>query len=643
VGSLFVIRPNIHTSTQSGIDFSVFLIYSIYVPALYWVTFAVNLIGLVLALWLGIYLVSRSPRFNIAWLTALTLWSLSGVFLNVLLALNPPPAMLFHPELMRYVFLFWPAEALVESRNNWLLGWSVAPAVVFWHHATILMRPGRLNIWRWVRIWTGYLLAILSIIAQANAAILFSPENSDPLLISSMRPGSWYAFFGGALLLLTLYSAVNLGRSARSATSTTLRKRFRIMAFATLIAGVIAPVSAAGSAVGLPIPMVVIALLALIAVVIIGYDVARYSAMMEGRTIQRDFFYNLMLLALVLLVYLSASVILILAFQAPQAVIVFIPVLAVVTHSLMSTAARLLDWVFFRKEARQLRSSLQRLMRQAGEGVDLDENLARVLDSLCTSVRATYGLILIYQGDVIRRSATYRWDGGAISLKPEAFAADDVLHLPPGCFQPPLEEAALLVPLYSEKEQLGALVLGRPVNGIRYSDEDVTNLLNLTDRIGEYIAGSRREAEQMKQIVRLSEPAPVLLPADRLVSADVVEDALRNLYDYTYLGDTPLAAMRLTMACLSQGQVTCLERGKAVHAIILESIEKLRPGASTPRDPLPRDWYPYLILKDAYIEEVSNREIMMRLYISEGTFNRTRRGAVRSLARAMGEMEAALS
>ncbi len=163
--------------------------------------------------------------------------------------------------------------------------------------------------------------------------------------------------------------------------------------------------------------MVVISLLALIPVVIIGYDVARYSAMMEGRTIQRDFYYNLALLALVALVYLSASIILILAYQAPQVIVVFIPVLAVVTHSLMSTAARLLDWVFFRKEARQLRSSLQRLMRQAGEGVDLDENLARVLDTLCTSVRATYGLILTFHSDTVHRSATYRWDGGAISLK----------------------------------------------------------------------------------------------------------------------------------------------------------------------------------------------------------------------------------
>jgi hypothetical protein len=207
------------------------------VPALYEFTFAVNLLGLVLALWLGLYLVARSPRLWIAWLTAFTLWSLAGVFLNVLLAITPPPEARFYPEVMRFVFLFWPKEALAESQSHWLQGWSVAPAVVFWHHATILMRPGGLNVWRWVRIWMGYLLAILSIIAQANASILYSPADSDPLYLNSLQAGPWYAFFGLALVILTLYSAVNLLRSARSAPLKLLRKSFHLMAFATLIAG----------------------------------------------------------------------------------------------------------------------------------------------------------------------------------------------------------------------------------------------------------------------------------------------------------------------------------------------------------------------------------------------------------------------
>jgi len=36
-----------------------------------------------------------------------------------------------------------------------------------------------------------------------------------------------------------------------------------------------------------------------------------------------------------------------------------------------------------------------------------------------------------------------------------------------------------------------------------------------------------------------------------------------------------------------------------------------------------------------------NRDIMNRLYVSEGTFNRTRRRAIRGVAKAIGEIERA--
>jgi len=89
--------------------------------------------------------------------------------------------------------------------------------------------------------------------------------------------------------------------------------------------------------------------------------------------------------------------------------------------------------------------------------------------------------------------------------------------------------------------------------------------------------------------------------------------------------------------------VTHIERGKAVHSLILQVLTKLRPGTNEPGNPPPREWYPYLILHDAYLIGLSNSEIMARLYISEGTFNRTRRAAISSMARALNEMETALS
>jgi hypothetical protein len=60
-----------------------------------------------------------------------------------------------------------------------------------------------------------------------------------------------------------------------------------------------------------------------------------------------------------------------------------------------------------------------------------------------------------------------------------------------------------------------------------------------------------------------------------------------------------------------------------------------------PAEPLPREWHPYTILYGAYIEDRLNRDIMAQLYISEGTFNRTRRAAIRSVRRMLQELEAA--
>jgi hypothetical protein len=209
------------------------------------------------------------------------------------------------------------------------------------------MRPGRLNAWRWTRILAGYVMAALAIIVQANASILFTVESSDPLYLNSLQAGALYPIFGAALVILTWVSLVNLVRSARAAPSSLPRKQLWILAAATLFAGLTGPLSIVGSGLGWPVPMVFMSLLEAIPVGLIGYGVARYSALMEGRTIRRDFLYSLILLVLVVLVYLVASGILVQVYGVPTVVLVFIPVLAVLTHSLMTTTFRLMDRFFF--------------------------------------------------------------------------------------------------------------------------------------------------------------------------------------------------------------------------------------------------------------------------------------------------------
>jgi hypothetical protein len=73
----------------------------------YGASVAVNLLALVLAIWLSLYLISHSSRQAISWLTELMLWLLTWVFLHGLLVNNAPPVVTLKLPWLRYFFPFW--------------------------------------------------------------------------------------------------------------------------------------------------------------------------------------------------------------------------------------------------------------------------------------------------------------------------------------------------------------------------------------------------------------------------------------------------------------------------------------------------------------------------------------------------------
>ena len=607
---------------------------------LYQITFTVNFVALIASLWLGMYLVTRNPRVPTAWLTALTLWSLSGLFLNVLLALNPPPDPTFRPEGLRFLFPFWPSGMFEEGATSWLQGWSVIPSIAFWHHATLLMRPGKMNPWRWTRVIGAYLIAIAAIAVQTFTQILFSVEGGNPLYLNSLRAGPLYSVFGLALIGLTIMSIINLARSAYVAPTEIVRRQLLTLVGATVFTGLIGPVSLVSSGLDLfPMPMVVMSGVLAVFVGMIGYGVARYSALVEKRTIDRDFFYNLIGVIVMVGIYTFAAWILVFAYQAPNVIVIFFPVLGVLTHTGLNAASIFLDWFFYRGETRRLRFNLHTLRRLAGERENMKILLEQILSALCVPIKATYAVVLTFEDGTARQVANFRWKGPHLELPSSLLAADDVLHLTPNHFPAPLEDAALLIPLYIESEQIGALVLGRPTNGLRYAHADLERLLYPSDQIAEALLLSRQNTKHLEKVAILANEAPAVPTRDFSIPVNVVENALRNLFDYAYLADTPIAEMELVRTRMAGGKKTHLERGKTVQAILLEALEQMRPGSEVPRDPPPREWYPYVILHDAYVNGKQNRDVMSRLYISEGTFNRTRRAAISSLARALVEMD----
>jgi hypothetical protein len=607
------------------------------------ITLQTNFVFLIAAVWLGIYVVTRSPRSLIAWLTGLTLWSVAGLFLNQLLALNPPPIPQNLPGWMTVLFPFWPAGTAEQGSSGWLQGWLVIPAIVIWHHVTVLLRPGPMNPWRWTRVLLGYLGAVSAILLLVYTNLIFSREPGDPIYLNTLNPGPLYPLFMGLLILFTAFSLVNLSRSARDAPAVMQRNQLSILILATLIAGLTGPLGLVAETFSVGVPRVTLSILLGIAVVLLGYGIAQYSALVQGRTIRRDFVYNAIAMAVISGLYLLVARISVQFFDVPAAVYIFIVLLAIITHSLIDIARQVLDFLFFNSERRMIRQNLSMLASSVGEE-GLKESLTLTLDAMCVSVRATYGLILLFDGLHLNQISTYHWRRTKLPVSRGDLLADDFLHYDPGTFPSPLDDLVLLIPLYVNSNQIGAILLGTPINGVRYSQTDVEQLLFPSDRIADAIQDANREANYLDQLPQFTQvQQPIYRDSPKEIFVKDVEDALRNMYDYAHLGDSSLVELKLVAREFPDEVVTHIDQGKAVNTTISMAVEKFRPAEQLPGEPVPREWYPYLILHGAYFEDRLNRDIMSQLYISEGTFNRTRRSAIRSVTRMLEEMEAAMS
>ena len=605
-------------------------------------TVAVNIFALAAALWLGLYVVTRSPRSPVAWLTGLTLWSVGGVFLNILLALNPPPVPDNPPFWFHTLLPFWPETVFQRGWGGWLQGWLVTPAVALWHHVTVLMRPGQAGRWRWVRVLAGYLLAAAAVLVQIYTPFMFAAGSGDPLYLTTLIPGPLLPIFQLLLVAFIIMSLINLLRSAQVAPAAMPRKQLILLATATLLAGLTAPVSMGAIRLGLPLPRVILSLLLGGAVILLGVGVARYSALVEGRIIRLDLVYNAVAVGCVTLLYLAGTWLSVRLYRVPAAAFTFVLILAVVTHSLVDVARRALDGIFYRHN-QELRANLRRLVRLAGELAALDEDLARALVPMAESVGASYCLLWVFEGEAARLAASYRWPPETrMALLPADLLADDRLLLPAGRLPAPLANAAALVPLYAEERQMGALVVGPPLTSARYALADLEPLLEPSDRLADVSWRAQREREHLAELARLAEPRPVPTRAMVEVNVRAVEDALRNLGSLAYLGDHVLAQLQAVTARVPARGATHLDRGKALYHVLVEAIDKLRPEGPRPqRDTMPREWYPHIILHDAYVADIPNKDIMARLYIGEGNFNRTRRAALLSVKRLLEEGEAA--
>jgi GAF domain-containing protein len=602
-----------------------------------WTTL-VDLLALAASLWLGLYIVTRNPRTRISWLAGLTLWSLSGYFLDSFLHLNQPR----------------------EPMLAWWTGWTVLFSAPLWLHLCVLLAR-RESSWHRYLAWGSYLwAAVLVVVELATGDVLGVLSGESFVYAAAQQPGRWYPAVFVLLVVAPLVSIGLLYRAGRDGGRALAGQRgVLVSATALALAGGLYLTSSVWLVLRVAILPGQIALA--LALMLLGYGVARYNALVEGRSTRADFLYALAAILIVVAIYLLVTYVSYRVFEIPFAVFIFVLMLVIVTHSLYEWGVTTLERLFFRRRYQQLRANLRAFAQEAEAG-ETEQLMGAILQSLVKSVGCTQGWIALVDEAGLQVTA---YPAGQQMPKSEVLSEipDEIRYVDEPALRGTGLSTAAIVPLFAGGEALGTIVLAQRTGSASWDEPRYRELLeSVADRVASAVIVARQQratAEQIELAVRAFRERERTLRQELQAAiaagsgtegmapsaADLrpsIEDALRHLYDYAYLGEHTLADLAVTGTYVGDEVevVTNLDRGRALSQMLVDVIEKLRAPWPAPAHPA-REWEQYTILHDAYVMGALNREIMAKLYISESSFNRARRRAVRGVARAVAELERA--
>lgn len=616
------------------------------------VTSLVNFLFLALSLWLGLYLVTRSPRSPISRLAGVTLWAVSGYFLNNIMYLN-----VLHGR-----------SAVVGLRMS---RWAIVPVPVFWLHLSTHYLPAEMQR-RWRRVlYLVYPFAGILVIIGSATGYLMSDASDRPLVyLSRVTPGPLYGLFLIYLIAVAALSLHHFYRAQQAAAAGLARRQIVWLFLATLLSSISGIYLSVGTWLHRDWLTITGDAGLGLGVLFLGYAVMRYRALTEGRTLQLDFAYSLTTVAIVTVAYLAATMASYVVYRIPFIAFIFVLMLAIITHSITDWGRTFFDRFFYHRQVRLLRANLRAFTREVGSEPDLPDRLHLLLQAVLRFAEATQGIIALRVDEDSQKFAIRTASNPALIgtlLDTSDLDYGQISDLPQTTATPPaLQGLAVVVPLDDGQAQIGALILGPKKDRQPFSEIDIDLLDEFGDWIVTTIIEMRRQEKRRHRIDQLvadfqkreallrhtfeqlliqqaklrSEKEP--LPSTQQL-ARWVEDGLRHLYDYSYLGDHEIAGLQLVKQRLTKQPSrthTHLDQGRVVKNLLLEAIDKLRPDGKIPAAPT-KSWHFYLILHDAYVRNELTRDIMGRLYISEATFHRARRRAIRIVAKALLEMEQA--
>jgi hypothetical protein len=570
-------------------------------------TFTADLFAMAASLWLAFYLFARGYPSRVTIRTTLVLLALSMYFLGA------------------YNNYFQQTPGTATLRAVLLV-----IGMACWYSTTFHLLPEHQQTrLRWME--TGiYLLSFATIIFLIANPDSFSSEEKTSLYAAPMQFGWTFFFYGSAIFWIHLLLPFNLWINHRARLSAQGRLLF-LGSFIPLVMTIYRMISYLTDVA--PTPRLVQDLFIFSGVFLLGISVARYQSMLERRTILEEF---PLTAAIVLSMALLYGLIGVLG-AFPISALGNVTASLIVTIGLYDLGREALDRrrtlgrSRFRKQLRTLENdgnNQDKLQRLLQEGLDL----------LCDTLHAVGGMVAVCNAGKTVVMATRNSAPVGSELATESAALNEELWRSNG----EIQNVEWMFSIFEGQKQIVLAGLGPSETKLQYSSGDlelfaefadhagtivsIGNLLPITDlSIHELIEESQAQSAQLSSAAEemlntLSGP----LEGDLV---KMVEDALRNFSDFMVLGQSPLANW------MGVDEETYIERGKQLHRILREAVDTLRPAGTRPIDPIPRSWYSYVVLHDAYLEGAPNRDVMARLYISEATFHRTRRRALRGLAR----------
>jgi hypothetical protein len=556
---------------------------------------------------------------------------------------------------------------MLDEGVAWWWGWSIAITIPFWYHLSVSLLPSKRKIKQQWLTSLIYLLALNLVAMEAYTPLIFTGNVHQVVARGGdLQTGPLYPLFAAFLIVVPLLVLNNLRLGLRDAKSSPGRQRFKVLIWASIFALCGALTGGLSTWLALGIPIVISDLCLGISVLLLGYGVARWNALIGGHAVRLDFLYTSIAFGCVVGIYLVAAWFSNLLFGVPLVAFMLIIVLAIITHALYDWARSYLDRrILGGHRYRRLRENLRDFSRSIHSGQELQERLGFILQILCNTLHASNGFIALCEGDVFRTVAEIGTSVILNSKDTRILIVDELTRISPAEDILGLTIGSVVVPLHFGGHQIGVVVVGERYASPGYSEEDLFLLEDLADIVAAVVHTVNLREESVEQLDTLlgevrrrdrqlqrqmreamgNEPDVIQLIAESDVGAvALVEDALRRIHDFSYLGRQPLARLLIVESRLDVGEtetITHVDRGKALKETLLAVLNKLMPSTDRGAEPPSREWHPYIILHDSYFLEKLNREVMGVLYISEGTFNRTRRRALRGMTRALAEMERA--